>query len=181
MYKLLHYSFIAIFALGCNSNTSNNNASSDTIPVADTINTVPVVPAQDTVAAKEQEQPADTPAGNNLPDISGTHNLTLQWISWDRPGKAQIKKTGENTYTIKGSQTGNNQKLEIDGNLKMITPLELEFDGTIITKSTISNVEPCVKKGKQTFLSTKGRKYWRLQNMASCTGGGVVDYIDIYF
>jgi hypothetical protein len=31
------------------------------------------------------------------------------------------------------------------------------------------------------FKSTKGRKYWRMQDMENCEGSGVVDYVDIYF
>lgn len=130
---------------------------------------------------KEKEDPSEPPGSDEFGDISGIHNLTLQWISWDKPGKAVIKRIGRDTYSITGSQHGNGQTLKIDGTLKMITPLELEFEGKIETGYYGEATSSCVKEGKQIFLSTKGRKYWRLQNMASCENDGLTDYVDIYF
>ena len=70
----------------------------------------------------------------------------------------------------------------IDGELKVIDPLELKFRGTIREKvQTLNQGDTCTREGEQVFLSTRNRKYWRLQNMANCEGSGVVDYIDIYF
>lgn len=179
------------FFSACNSNTSNDlkvdttdsivtrpETEGDSLANAtDTISTS----VNDDIADNNDQKPVQEPV-SDFPDISGTHNLTLHWIGWDQPGKAVIKKVKGDEYIIKGSHIKGQEKLEIDGTLKMIDPLKLEFDGTILTKSKIvNNFEPCEKKGKQIFLSTRDRKYWRLQNMENCEGGRVVDYVDIYF
>lgn len=179
-------SILFSFIVACNVNTSDNNSKpgidSTTEPAPQMGTDTVFGDTSDVGAADDHKSTAGNPEASGLPDISGTHDLTLQWIGWNNPGKAILKKTGQDSYAISGSQTGSGQKLEIDGALKMISPLELEFDGTITIRSTSDETaEPCVRKGKQTFLSTKGRKYWRLQNMANCAGGGVVDYVDIYF
>lgn len=121
----------------------------------------------------------------SLPDLSGRHNLTLQWISWDRPGKINFIRTDTpNVYIVKGEQINSKTGyMKIEGNIKTITPLELVFDGTITINLTGPYDEgiECQKTGKQIFLSTKNRKYWRMQNMKSCYNNGTTDYIDIYF
>lgn len=117
----------------------------------------------------------------------GTHNLTLQWISWDRPGKVQIGKLTDSTFTIKGEQRAMGKEGEdfvtIDGKLTLVNPRELVFTGTI--KSRVSYIyggEVCDRTGTYHFLSKDKRKYWRLQEMANCEGADkAVDYVDIYF
>lgn len=115
----------------------------------------------------------------------GKHNLTLQWISWDAPGAVTISKNDDNTYKIIGeqlSEENNNDYLEIDGTLSIISSKELVFNGTIKSVvSYVNNGDECVRTGEQIFKSTKGRQYWRLQNMINCEGGAVTDYVDIYF
>ncbi|HAV02831.1 MAG TPA: hypothetical protein DCW95_06530 [Chryseobacterium sp.] len=129
-------------------------------------------PENDYIA--DTEMPAVTP----LKDLSGRHSLTLQWLSWDRPGTITFKKIGENKYHIQGSQNIDGDYLTIDGRATLISDRELAFEGTIESFVT-SNGGLCVRKGPQTFLSTKNRKYWRLQNMEHCFG--LTDYVDIYF
>ena len=114
----------------------------------------------------------------------GMHNLTLQWISWEKPGSVEITKIDENTYRVLGEQIGEygDNFLTVDGILRPVSEKELIFDGTIKTRvSHVNGGETCIRNGKQIFESTKGRKYWRMQNMANCEGGASVDYIDIYF
>ena len=136
----------------------------------------------DTTLIAQPDDVAEAVAPQSLPDISGKHAFTLQWLGWNRPGSVEITSTGNNTYTVKGGQKIKNEYVKIDGKLTMLSPNELEFDGTIITRTDINNQgKECVKKGKQIFLSTKNRKYWRLQNMDNCEGDRVLDYVDIYF
>ena len=114
----------------------------------------------------------------------GTHNLSLQWISWEELGEAEIKYLGDNKYSIVGEQRSleNSHYLKIEGTLEPISEKELIFDGIVEQQIThLNQGQPCLKKGKQTFKSTKNRKYWRMQDMQNCEGGGVVDYVDIYF
>ena len=114
----------------------------------------------------------------------GTHHLSLQWISWEELGEVEIKYLKGNTYSIEGEQRNptNSDYLKIKGTLEPISETELIFDGTVEHQIThLNQGQPCVKNGKQTFKSTKNRKYWRMQDMQNCEGGGVTDYIDIYF
>lgn len=113
----------------------------------------------------------------------GIHNLTLQWISWDKPGKVHIKKQPDGTYTVKGEQRGDNGDfVTIDGTLTVVTFSELTFNGKIQTKyNNVNNGEVCDKTGTYHFLAKGARKYWRLQEMDNCEGNNVVDYVDIYF
>ncbi|MCW3465071.1 hypothetical protein [Chitinophaga nivalis] len=114
----------------------------------------------------------------------GKHNLTLQWVSWNQPGKAVIKKKKDGTYSIQGEQRGadNAGFVTIDGVLKVVSAKELEFEGTIRTKdNSINGGEVCEKKGTYHFLAKGARKYWRLQEMENCEGNNVVDYVDIFF
>ena len=113
----------------------------------------------------------------------GKHNLTLQWISWDFPGSAVVSQRN-GKYFIKGNQKSktSSDSLSIDGELKVVSSRELLFSGKIVTHvASINNGQPCVKEGEYRFKATGTRKYWRLQEMESCEGNNVVDYVDIYF
>lgn len=116
-----------------------------------------------------------------LKDLSGKHSLTLQWISWEKPGTVLFKKIAKGKYKVSGSQKLKNDYLKIEGTITQVTDLELTFDGTIRYRSAIiNNGEECVKTGKQMFLSINKRKYWRMQNMLNCDANST-DYVDIYF
>lgn len=121
------------------------------------------------------ENPSPEPP---LKDLSGKHSLTLHYISWDKPGIINFKKTGNNTYDVAGKQQIKDEYVTVNGKITQISPLELKFEGTIVTNTELDG--KCVRKGTKTFLSTKDRKYWRMQEMENCKGPSV-DYIDIYF
>ena len=130
----------------------------------------------DTIQKLPEAQPI-----KSTPTFEGKHELTLQWISWEKPGSVIIEASDDGLYTIKGSQTNNEIYLKIDGKIKPLTDRELEFDGKIEHNAhSISDGKPCVRTGKQLFKATGTRKYWRLQNMLSCDGA-TTDYVDIYF
>lgn len=114
----------------------------------------------------------------------GAHNFTLQWISWDKPGKVQIRKKSDSTYTVKGEQrdAGSGSFVTIDGTLKVVSASELIFTGNIQSLyENINQGKVCDRTGTYHFLAKGARKYWRLQEMENCEGNNVVDYIDIYF
>lgn len=128
------------------------------------------------------EEAEDTLPSGPLTIRAGTHDLTLQWIGWDHPGKAKIEKADGARYRIKGEQLHGEDYLRIEGYLTPQSATLLQFDGKLIYRvADLNGGEPCDKSGQQEFLSTKGRKYWRLQNMTNCEGGLVTDYVDIYF
>ena len=120
-------------------------------------------------------------------DLAGNHNLTLQWISWQAPGKVTFTPISKDHYKIKGEQKGRKSNdecqncfLTIDGTIEKLTPKSLRFTGKIESSiHHIQNGDPCVKEGTFDFISTGSRKYWRCQNMDGCDG--VTDYVDIYF
>jgi hypothetical protein len=139
----------------------------------------PVVP--DTIAKLENVTPNPKP---NYSAFPGEHDLTLQWISWNEPGSATIEETTNGWYKISGSQFSKNKEnyLKITGRIKPISDRELEFDGQIESRiDHINNGDLCVKSGKQKFIASGTRKYWRLENMINCEGNLVTDYVDIYF
>jgi hypothetical protein len=113
----------------------------------------------------------------------GKHNFTLQWLGWEKPGKATISKKTDSTYSIEGEQRNAEGFVTIRGTLKMITPRELLFEGTILTQvKYIYEGKECDRTGTYHFLAKGTRKYWRLQEMANCEGEDkAVDYVDIFF
>ena len=143
-------------------------------PAEEQIETPPITEKEDS-----EENVGNTPENNDgLKDLSGKHALTLQWISWDRPGSINFKKIGENKYQVSGSQKNSLGYLKIEGVITQISNLNLAFEGTIET-DIANNGGKCLRTGPETFLVTKNRKYWRLQNMEACFG--LTDYVDIYF
>jgi len=117
------------------------------------------------------------------PSILGHHKLSLQWISWDYFGDAEITKSASGEMWIQGEQKSkeNSDKLSIAGTLEQISPTHLRFKGQILTEvSHIANGGPCMRYGVFNFKSTAGRKYWRLQEMDNPCDSAT-DYVDIYF
>lgn len=122
----------------------------------------------------------------------GNHMLSLQWISWEKFGKAVITQGAEEgVYNIVGRQgaeccdeaegKNNGDFVSIEGTIRKVDEKTLIFNGKITTRVYhINNGENVVREGEYTFLSTQGRKYWRLQDMKNPTGDGT-DYVDIYF
>lgn len=114
--------------------------------------------------------------------LLGRHRFSLQWISWDYFGSANVvDKNG--TLHIKGEQRGRktDEYVTIEGVITEVSAREFKFAGKIITKVDINNNgEPCVREGDMTFHITRNRRYWRLKEMDNpCEG--VVDYVDIFF
>lgn len=114
----------------------------------------------------------------------GPHNITLQWIGWEKPGKASITQIESGVYQINGRQAGEENKdtLAIRGRLYAISDKELLFYGSIASQvSYINKGKTCLRQGVYFFKAPLNKKYWRLQQMINCEGGMVTDYIDIYF
>ena len=114
--------------------------------------------------------------------LLGKHKLSLQWISWDYFGQANVSNVKGVLY-LKGEQKarGGSDYVKIDGVITSIDAKEFKFDGTIITQvSHIAEGKPCERTGEMTFRITGKRKYWRLQEMDNPCDG-VTDYVDIYF
>jgi len=114
--------------------------------------------------------------------LLGKHKLSLQWISWDYFGRANVSNKSGVLY-LKGEQRARNGNdyVKIDGLITSIDAKEFKFDGKIVMQiSHIADGKPCERTGEMTFRITGKRKYWRLQEMDNpCEG--VTDYVDIYF
>lgn len=113
--------------------------------------------------------------------VVGKHKLSLQWISWDYFGTANIVKEADGRLRCTGQQLSreNDDYLKIDGYINIQSDTHLVFVGTITTKIYhIYNGEPYVREGTYDFIATKGRKFWRLQQMDN---GDCTDYVDIFF
>ncbi len=114
--------------------------------------------------------------------LLGRHKLSLQWISWEYFGAANVTNT-RGVYRVKGEQKGrgNTDFVKIDGVIKSIDAKEFVFEGTIVSQiSHINGGQPCTRDGEFTFKITGKRKYWRLQQMDNPCDP-VTDYVDIYF
>ncbi len=125
--------------------------------------------------------------------LVGNHMFSSQWISWKKFGKVTISKTdAPQVYSISGMQDGvtcsdeeegrdNADYLMIEGTITPKSKTHLVFEGKIILKIYHNNDgKPCVREGTFNFMSTQGRRYWRLQEMENPCDK-VCDYIDIYF
>jgi hypothetical protein len=116
--------------------------------------------------------------------LLGRHLVSLQWISWDYFGRANVTERKGVLY-LKGEQKGRGESsadyLKIDGVITRVDAKEFKFDGKITVRvSHINSNAPCERTGEMTFRVTGKRKYWRLMEMDNpCEG--VTDYVDIYF
>lgn len=116
--------------------------------------------------------------------LVGRHLLSLQWISWDYFGRANVTEKRGVLY-LKGEQKGRGESAEdfltIDGVITRVDAKEFGFRGKIIIEVSHNNEgKPCERDGEMTFRITGKRKYWRLVEMDNpCEG--ITDYVDIYF
>jgi hypothetical protein len=114
--------------------------------------------------------------------LLGKHKLSLQWISWNYFGVANVTNNN-GVYYLNGEQIERDGSdfVKIDGVITEISAKEFKFNGTITMQvSYINNGEPCERTGDMIFKITGKRKYWRLQEMDNPCDG-VTDYVDIYF
>ncbi len=143
------------------------------------INLIILAGFNSSVFAQEKTIVGDTNAKKML---LGKHLLSLQWISWDYFGTANVTdKAG--ILHLKGEQKQHNGSdfVKIDGTITSIDENEFKFTRTIVMQiSHINGGEPCTRTGEMTFAVTGKRKYWRLQEMTNPCDQAT-DYVDIYF
>ena len=127
-------------------------------------------------------QRTDVKAAKAAKMLLGKHKISLQWISWDYFGLANVTNKG-GVYRLKGEQKGRKSTdfVIVDGVITRIDAKEFKFDGKVITQiSHINGGKPCERSGEMTFRITGTRKYWRMQQIDNPCDG-VADYVDIYF
>ncbi|MBI3185423.1 MAG: hypothetical protein HYZ28_25060 [Myxococcales bacterium] len=113
--------------------------------------------------------------------LLGEHDLTLQWVSWDKPGKAEVKEH-EGTLSIEGEQrdlkTGD--YLTVSGRVVEVGKRTFVLDGEVVMRvSHINQGKPCARSGRLHFVRTGKRRYWRMREMDNPCDG-VTDYVDLY-
>lgn len=115
-----------------------------------------------------------------IDNLLGSHNCSLQWISWKQFGKCTFSLEGDKLVCRGGQRIGDDY-LEIDGTIEVVNPLHLRFTGTIKTRiSYIVSGREVVREGTYNFKVRGKRKYWRMQEINN-PADGCADYVDIYF
>ena len=118
----------------------------------------------------------------NVAQLLGKRPLSLQWISWDDFGEAEITRGSDpSTLTITGAQrsTENDDYLTIDGTISNVTDLGFTFNGVIVTKVSHNNGgEAFRREGTYRFGRYGDRRFWRLVERTNPEGH--VDYVDLY-
>jgi hypothetical protein len=133
------------------------------------------------IAAYGQTQINDKPAAQKL---LGTHNLTLQWLIFEKgqkPGAVTISNDN-GTYRLKGEQRGKGTDfITIDGQVVAVNALNFVFRGKIVTRvSYIAGGKECLRDGTYTFRISGARQFWRIKEQDNpCEA--VADYVDIFF
>lgn len=188
-----YFFFFTLFSFllfSCNENTSSKEK-----PLESSVNTDSQlrISKLDTINVSDTSKPAlaESKKDTNLSIANakgiqlkaGIHNISIQWISFDHPGKAMVTDLKEGSYKIEGKQNGDQDDyLSINGIIHPLSEKELEFNGIISSKIGIINKGAvCIRKGKYTFIAPSNKKYWRLKEKINCEGGMVTDLIDIQF
>jgi len=121
----------------------------------------------------------DPAALNRLRRNSG---ITLQWISFDQPGRGHVTVTERDGLVhLRGSQTQNAGagRVDLDGDVLSISARSFTFRGRIMIENSPDPDRECLREGTYEFRATGTRRYWRLQNIEACDG--LADYVDIYY
>lgn len=135
--------------------------------------------AQPPAAPGERTIVNDRAALNRLRRNSG---ITLQWISFEQPGRGHVYVTERNGLVhLRGSQTQNAGagRVDLEGDVLSISARSFTFRGRIMIENSPDPDRECLREGTYEFRATGTRRYWRLQQMTVCDG--LTDYVDIYY
>lgn len=160
-------------------------ASSTTTSTTTTDSTTSSNSTTTSTTANESTITSEATGGGGGASLAGTHGFTLQYVLFETDdwGAIEFDPLGDETYAVSGRHQAADSEtwVSLEGSITKISDLELRFTGTIVVTVPYSNGgEPCSRQGSQTFLSTKGRNYWRMQNFDSPCDSNA-DYVDIYF
>jgi hypothetical protein len=139
-----------------------------------------VVPAVVLVAALVYAQGPASPISATRQLLLGDHLLSLQWVGWDRFGKASVTEQA-GKLMLKGEQRKEGDFVTVDGTITEVLPKGFRFHGKVTTRvSYINKGQPCLRDGNLTFLASGARKFWRMQEINNPCDEAA-DYVDIYF
>lgn len=115
-----------------------------------------------------------------LDRLANNRGVTLQWISWDQRGHANLRQ-GSDGYYLTGSQVDPARPgaLWLDGKVIEAGPDWFTFEGLIRITHSPDQGRVCEANKTWHFAITQNRKYYRLREFEWCDG--LTDYVDIYF
>ncbi|TIX51083.1 hypothetical protein [Alteraurantiacibacter aquimixticola] len=107
--------------------------------------------------------------------------VTLQWISWDERGPADVVVAEDGSWHLTASQFAPERPAAVllDGKVTEVGADYFLFDGTITIMNTPDAGRFCQQDKVWRFAITQDRQYWRLREFEWCDY--LTDYIDIYF
>ena len=129
------------------------------------------------VAADEAAPALDD---STLDRLANNRGVTLQWISWDERGHANLRQ-GSDGYYLTASQIDPTKPgaLWLDGKVTGAGPDWFTFEGLIRITHSPDQGRVCEANKTWHFAITQNRKYYRLREFEWCDG--LTDYVDIYF
>lgn len=165
--KKILLSVLLVSLASCHKNEeSTSRKMADSLKIIDSINAARTK-HNDSVLVQRQK--------NIFGDLSGIHPLKFENDIASLSGNLNFEKIGRDLYHISGSAKSGNNNVSIEGELKRVSEIHLNFDGKI---SQTINGKDYLRTKKTTFLREGNAKYWRLQNKIN--NEGFIDYIDIY-
>jgi hypothetical protein len=114
-----------------------------------------------------------------LARLLANKGITLQWISWDQRGSANVRWEGELLRLTAAQAKGGAGRLFLDGTVREIGTDYFVFRGLIRIENAPDIGRRCETTKDWRFAVTQSRPYWRLREFEWCDG--LTDYIDIYF
>jgi hypothetical protein len=133
------------------------------------------------LAAQVLERPTATVVAQDAPleELVGTHPLTLQWVSWDHAGTAEVTRDGA-LLALRGRQELKGDYVQVEGVLERVDARSFVLVGTVETRvGHIAGGNACRRQGRFTFRRTGTRRYWRLKERTNPCDG-VADYVDLH-
>ena len=137
-------------------------------------------------AASKDANPQSAHMGTRILDeaelvrLSSASELTLQWISWERRGSANVRRGPDGWVYLSGAQGAAEGpgRLYLQGRIVEVGTGYFTFEGTIRITDTPDIGRTCEATKTWHFAVTQDRPYWRLREFEWCDG--LTDYIDIY-
>jgi hypothetical protein len=113
--------------------------------------------------------------------LRANKGVTLQWIDWNRRGKATVSVSRGGVWGLTATQAEARGpgRLAVEGRITEIGSDYFLLDGTVRITDTPDRGRTCEKHDVWRFAITQNRRYWRIRTFEWCDD--LTDYIDIYF
>lgn len=111
--------------------------------------------------------------------LLGSHRFSLQWVSWDTFGKAEVSET-DGQLRIDGEQALDGNYVRMHGAITQVDAKSFVFNGDVETRvSYLNEGKPCMRHGEMTFRIMGARRYWRMKEMDNPCDNAT-DYVDVF-